>query len=144
MSLWLVKEVTPTVDVVTSWFKQSKNGQSKNTTRTDAKNRCLRSSQIRSVENDCPAKQSVRNFPQIRIPPFPIIYYVNFSTQKWCPRASRSSLTRLVLNTKIIQKTRCSAIQCCHTQSKLVISNAYHIQSYFDLSSWNKSKISNL
>ena len=35
-ALWLVKGVTPTVEAVTSWFKQSKNGQSKNTTRTDA------------------------------------------------------------------------------------------------------------
>ena len=36
-TLWLVKVVTPTVEVVTPWFKQSKRGQSKNTTRTDAK-----------------------------------------------------------------------------------------------------------
>ena len=36
-TLWLVKAVTPTVEVVTTWYKQSKRGQSKNTTRTDAK-----------------------------------------------------------------------------------------------------------
>ena len=36
-TLWLVKVVTPTVEVVTTWYKQSKRGQSKNTTRTDAK-----------------------------------------------------------------------------------------------------------